>query len=140
LAALAFRRDCTQHVQDVAVLVDRTPQVIGDAVNLHEHLVEVPPVAGARAAPAQLVGLGLPALGAPPPDRLVTHRDTAYEHQLFDLTKAQREPKVQPHAVIDDLHRIAVALYDAAAVLTPPILPGSPRSPNVTVPDAAPAQ
>jgi len=122
------------------VLVDRAPQVTQVVVDPDEHLVKVPLVAGVWAAPAQLVGLGLPELVTPAPDRLVTHRDTAYEHQLFDLTKAQREPKVQPHAVIDDLHRIAVALYDAAAVLTPPILPGSPRSPNVTVPDAAPAQ
>src|SRR5580693_1802336 len=63
-----------------------------------------------RAPPAQLVGVGMPELGAPPPDRLVTHRDTAYEHQLLDLTQAEREPKVQPHAVVDDLDRVAVAL------------------------------
>ena len=62
LAALAFRRDCTKHVQDVAVLVDATPQVTGDAVDLHEDLVEVPLVAGAGAPPAQLVGVGLPNL------------------------------------------------------------------------------
>ena len=52
-----------------------------------------------REAVAQLVGVGLPELGAPP-DRLVTHRDTAYQHQLLDLTKAEREPEVQPHAVM----------------------------------------
>ena len=69
------------------MLVDRAPQVPQPAVDPDEHLVEVPLVAGARAPPAQLVGLGLPELGAPPPDRLVTHRDTAYEHQLPDSRK-----------------------------------------------------
>jgi hypothetical protein len=34
------------------VLVDRAPQVMGDAVDLHEHLVKVPLVAGAGAASA----------------------------------------------------------------------------------------
>jgi len=46
LAALALRRDCTQHVQDVAVLVDRAPQVAQPAVDPDEHLVKVPLVAG----------------------------------------------------------------------------------------------
>ena len=58
-----------------------------------EDFIEMPLVSGAGAAPAQLVGVGLPELGAPPPDRLVTHRDTAYEHQLLDLTEAEREPE-----------------------------------------------
>jgi len=50
-------------------------------------------LAGARAPPAQLVGVGLPELGAPPPDRLVTHGDTACKHQLLDLTEAERSLK-----------------------------------------------
>jgi hypothetical protein len=52
---------------------------------------------------AQLVGVSLPELGAPPPDRLVADHDTAFEHLLTDVTEAEREPEVQPHAVVDDL-------------------------------------
>src|ERR1700745_3380169 len=77
----------------------------------------MPLVAGARAPPAQLVGVGLPELGAPPPDRLLTHRDTAYQHQLLDLTEAEREPEGQPHAVVDDLDRVAVALVPTAGAV-----------------------
>ena len=40
-----------QYVEHVAVLVDRAPQVIGSAVDLHEDLVEVPFVAGAGSPP-----------------------------------------------------------------------------------------
>jgi hypothetical protein len=54
------------------VLVDRAPQLPQLVVDPDEHLFEVPRVAGARARPAHLVGVGLPELGAPPPDRLVT--------------------------------------------------------------------
>ena len=95
-----------QNVEHVAVLVDRAPQVLLCAVDLDEHLIEVPFVAGPRAPPAQLVGVGLPELGAPAPDRLVGDDDTAFEHQLLDLTEAEREPEVQPHAVVDDLGRV----------------------------------
>jgi hypothetical protein len=35
-----------QDVEHIAMLVDRTPQVLSGAVDLHEHLVKVPFVAG----------------------------------------------------------------------------------------------
>src|SRR5271157_260702 len=110
---------------------------MGDAVNLHKHLVKVPLVAGAWAPPAQLVGVGLPELGAPPPDRLVAHRDTACEHQLLDLTQAEREPEVQPHAVVDDLDRVAVAFIRRRCG-HPTDPPRSPTLTNVTVPPRSP--
>ena len=75
-----------------------------------EDLVEVPFVTGAGAPTAQLIGVGLPELGTPAPDRLITDHDTTCTHQLLDLPKAQREPKVQPHVMVDDLDRVAVAL------------------------------
>ena len=40
-----------QDVEHVAVLVDRAPQVMGGAVDLHEDLVEVPLVAGSGPPP-----------------------------------------------------------------------------------------
>ena len=116
------------------MLVDRAPQVPQPAVDPDEHLIEVPLVAGARAPPAQLVGVGLPELGAPPPDRLLTHRDTAYQHQLLDLTEAEREPEVQPHAVVDDLDRVAVAPVRRRCGGHPTNPPRSPTLTNVTVP------
>src|SRR5262245_29075187 len=128
-----------QHLQDVAVLVDCTPQVMGDAVDLHEDLIEVPLVAGAGAAPAQLVGVGLPELGAPAPDRLITHHDTTRKHQLLDLTKAQREPKVQPHAMVDDLDRVAVAQVRRRCGAHPTDPSRAPTLTNVTVPSKWPA-
>src|SRR6185295_10857843 len=100
----------------------------------HEDLVEVPLNAGAGPAPAQLVGVGLPELGTPAPDRLITHHDTPYKHQLLDLTKAQREPKVQPHAMVDDLDRVAVALVRRRCGAHPTDPSRAPTLTNVTVP------
>src|SRR6476659_10488532 len=65
---------------------------------------------GAGAPAAQLVGVCLPELRTPAPDRLITHHNTTRKHQLLDLTKARREAKVQPHTMVDDLHWVAVAL------------------------------
>ena len=110
--------------------------------NRHRSLALIPTNTSSRchlspertAPPAQLVGVGMPELGAPPPDRLVTHRDTAYQHQLLDLTEAQREPEVQPPAVVDDLDRLAVTLVRRRCGGHPTTPPSSPTLTNVTVP------
>ena len=75
------------------------------AVDFDEDFVEVPLVTEPGPPSAQLVGVGLPELGAPPQDRLVTDHDTVLEHEFLDLAEAELEPKVQPHAVADDLDR-----------------------------------
>ena len=54
-------------------------------------------------APALLVGVELPELPTPAPDRFASDHNTTRKHQLLDLTKAQWEPVIQPHAVGDDL-------------------------------------
>jgi hypothetical protein len=59
---------------------------------------------------AQPIRVGLPELQAPATHRLVLDDHAAVEHQLLDLTEAEREPEVQPHAVRDDLRLVAVAL------------------------------
>jgi hypothetical protein len=46
LAAFGVSPGLHQDVEHVAVLVDRTPQVMDDAVDLHENLIEVPLVGG----------------------------------------------------------------------------------------------
>jgi len=106
----------------------------GSRRSRREHLVEVPLVAGARAPPVQLVGVGLAELGAPRPVRLVAHRDTACQHQPLDLTEAEREPEVQSHGVVDDLHRVAVTLIRWRCGAHPTDPPRSPALTNVTVP------
>ena len=91
------------------MLVDRAPQVMGGAVDRHEHLVEVPLVAGAGSPPTSLGSVVRPELRTPGPDRLVGDH-TAGKHQLLNVAQAQRETVLQPHRVPDDLDRIPVAL------------------------------
>ena len=99
-----------QHVTHVAVLVDRTPQVMGDAVDLHQDLIDVPPVAGAGSAPAQLGGIARPEPGAPAPDRLPGEHDTAGQQQLLNVAQAQHKTVIPPHRVPEHLDRIPLTL------------------------------
>jgi hypothetical protein len=92
-----------QNVEHVAVLVDRAPKVVPRAVDPDEHFVTVPFVTGQWAASAQPAGVGLPEFRAPAADRFLADRDTAFEHEFLDLTEAKREPKIQPHAVVNDV-------------------------------------
>jgi hypothetical protein len=56
------------------------------------------------------MGIGLPELLAPLPDRVVSHDDPAGEQQLFDIAIAQAEAEIQPHCMADDLGGEAVVL------------------------------
>jgi hypothetical protein len=58
-----------------------------------ENLVEMPLVTGSRPPSSQLVCVGLPELGVPPPDRLIADHDTAFEHEFLDLRKLSGNPK-----------------------------------------------
>jgi hypothetical protein len=49
------------------------------------------------------VGERLAEFEAPLPDHLVRHRDAAGDQYLRDHAQAQREPKIQPYHVADDL-------------------------------------
>ena len=73
LGGLGIPARLDQDVEDVAVLVDGPPRLLTTAVDRHEHLVEVPLVAGSGFAAAQAGRVDRSELGpAPPlPDRLV---------------------------------------------------------------------
>src|SRR5258708_26841043 len=75
-----------------------------------KHLIHMPLVARAGTAATELIGILLAELAAPLADRLISHDDSAFKKQLFDITKTQAESEVQPHGVADDLHRKAVVL------------------------------
>jgi hypothetical protein len=84
-------------VQHVAVLADRAPQLPPLAVDLHEHLVQVPLVTDPGLSAAQPGRVRGSELGAPLPDRPVGDDHTADEHELLNLAEAQREAVIQPH-------------------------------------------
>ena len=63
----------------------------------------MPLVTRPRRSAAQTVGISLTELETPFSDRLILKGDPATGHQFFDIAKAQREAKVEPDAMTDDL-------------------------------------
>jgi transcriptional regulator with GAF, ATPase, and Fis domain len=80
------------------------------SVDFEEHLIQVPVVAGSRRLTAQAVGVSLTELETPFSDRLIRKADTPTGHQFFDIAKAQREAKVEPDAMTDDLSGKAMTM------------------------------
>jgi len=118
-----------EDIENEAILVDGTPKPMllpGDA---DDDLVKVPLVATARRSPTDAVGEFPAEFQAPLPDRLMRHRYAAGGQHLLDHAQAQREPKIQPYRIADDLSGVAMASVNrASGRLHPAHLPDQPSS------------
>jgi hypothetical protein len=115
LAEESFRRVLVppalhQDIEDMAILIDRPPQIVAFTPHAEKHLIQMPFVARSRAPAAQLIGIGLPKFPTPLSHRLIRQDDATLGHELFDIPIAEAETKVQPDAVADDLGREAMTL------------------------------
>jgi hypothetical protein len=99
-----------QNVEDIPLLIDRTPEVMTFPVDRQEHFIQVPLVAGLGPSMPELIGIPLAELAAPLSNRFVSHRDTAGEEELFHVAIAEAKPEIQPDGVADDLGRKAMIL------------------------------
>jgi len=68
-----------QDVEPMALLINGPPQVVTFALDGEKHLIEMPFVAGPRAAATQLIGIVLPELAAPFADGLLGHDHSVFE-------------------------------------------------------------
>jgi hypothetical protein len=83
-----------QHVENLAFVVDGTPQVHPFASNPDYHLVEVPSVARAWAAPPQLSCDPGPEFQNPAPHRFIGNLQAALGEEFFNVAVAQCEAKI----------------------------------------------
>jgi hypothetical protein len=96
-----------QDIQYVAILIDRSSQIMLLAPDREEDFVHMPFVATTRAT-TQFIRVGLPKHQTPLPDRFIAHNDPALRQKLFDITKTERETERQPHSATDNFGREAV--------------------------------
>jgi hypothetical protein len=92
-----------EDIENAAILIDCTPQILQATTDLDEHLIQMPRIAQLSPPSANAFGAVPTESLAPCPDRLVGHGDTALSHQYLDIAIADREPETHPHAVGDDL-------------------------------------
>jgi hypothetical protein len=80
------------------------------AVDRQQHLVQVPWIAWSGTPTSPRIGLVRPAGATPVPDGGRRPHHAAGEEPLCDISVAQAEASIEPHAVADDVRRTAVAL------------------------------
>jgi len=110
LCGLLVAAALPQDVEDVIVLVNRSPQIMPLAIDGQEHLISVPLVPRPWSATPQLNGITLPELAAPLADRFVGHSDPAFHADLVHITVAQSEAVGEPDPMTDDFAGKAVVL------------------------------
>src|SRR5512135_890453 len=94
-----------QDVKHVSILINRSPEIVLLTTNCEHHLIQMPFVSTARTTVAQFIGVGLPKLQTPLPDRFIGHHDPSLCQQFLNITKTEREAEIQPNRVADDLRR-----------------------------------
>jgi len=95
-------------IKDVPVLINRPPQVVTFSFNSQKYFIHMPFVARPRTPPTELSGILLAKFTTPFPNRFISYGHTTFEQELFDISEAEAEAKVQPHGVADDLGRKTV--------------------------------
>ena len=101
---------CDQNIQDIAVLVHRSPKIMAFAADCDEHFVHVPDVAESTLSSPQSAGIRWSKLPAPGSNGFVGYGDAPLSEKVLDIAKTRSEPMVQPDGVADDLGWKAVAL------------------------------
>ncbi len=108
--------------------VDGAPEVVLDAIDLDEHLVQVPAIAGPWRLAAEPVGEGLRELSTPAPDRFVGHLDAALGQERLNVSEAERKRVVQPDRKRDQRGRIRMAVVRTRITSHPATMPSAPRA------------
>ena len=99
-----------QDVEEVAVLVDRSPQVLLATVEGDEQLIEMPRVSEASASLPESSRIRAAERSTPPSDRLIGDRDAPLGQEVLNIPKTEAEAKVEPDGVRDDVWRESIAV------------------------------
>ena len=96
LAVAPIAPGLDQDVQDVAVLVNRSPQIVPLPLDGHEEFVQIPGVAHPTASAPQSPRVVESERLTPLPNRFIRHDDTPFGEEIFDITKTQAETVSRP--------------------------------------------
>jgi hypothetical protein len=94
-----------EDLEDLALVVDGTPQIHLLARDPDNHFVEMPAIARSRTAPSQAPSDRGSEFEHPTANAFVGEVEATLGKQLLDIAIAQGEAKVQPHGVVDDDRR-----------------------------------
>jgi hypothetical protein len=98
-----------KEIENLALVVDRPPEIESPAADQDGHLVEMPMRGRPMTPAAKFLGEQRPELQHPSPDRFIGDFQPALGEQILDIAEAESEAKVQPHRMPDDVRRKLVA-------------------------------
>jgi hypothetical protein len=98
-----------KHVEDLAFVVNGTPEVHALAADPDHHFVQVPSVARATAAPSKPSRDHRSKLQHPASDGLIGYVEPALGEEILDVSIAELETQVEPDSMLDDDRGKAVA-------------------------------
>src|SRR5271157_1388913 len=108
-ASVSTRRACCAWTgpahRTFALGVDGAPQVNHAAVDFQIDLVKMPDRMRFGTALAQFRRYDRPEMIHPASDCFVRNCNSALREQIFDVTKAEREPEIEPDRLVNDLRR-----------------------------------
>ena len=84
-------------IEDNAVLIDSSPEVVSDAVDLEKDFIQMPFIASSSTSSPQAGGIFLTEFVAPATDRLVRNEHSTCGHHFFHIAKAHAETKVMQY-------------------------------------------
>ena len=102
-----FRLD--QHIEDLALGVEGSPQIDRAAIDFQIDLIEMPDGVGLRPALTQISRDLGSKMVHPAAHGLIGDHDPALGKQILDIPETQGESDIKPDCLLDDLGREAVA-------------------------------
>jgi hypothetical protein len=82
-------------------LIHGAPEILACPIDRQKHLIEMPHITGLRPVMAQVIGIRLPELLAPLPDRFTGHDDATSEQERFHRAVAETKADIEPDAMAD---------------------------------------
>jgi hypothetical protein len=82
-----------ENIEDMTVLIDRTPEKLALPIDREEHLIHVPRLPWSRTPTVQLISILLSELPDPISHGFIGQDDAACGHQDFNVTVAEAEEK-----------------------------------------------
>ena len=103
-----------QHVENLAPWSTARQRYSRSPAIRTNHLVEMPAIARSRATPTQPSRDPRTELQHPAPHRFVGDVEPPFGQELLDIAIAQSETEIEPHRVLDDLGREAMAVMSTS--------------------------
>lgn len=94
-----------QNIQHIPVAIDSPPEPVFATLDRHHDLITMPFVGRAWSIPPDLRSKLYTETRDPVPDRFVGNRDAPRFRQIFNITKAEREPMLGPNRIANDQAR-----------------------------------